>query len=43
MLQQSLKLHVESVIAKEKAGFHIGRVTMDQLVVIEQLMENYYE
>ena len=34
---------MEEVLAKEQAGFRVGRGTIDQLFVIRQLAEKYYE
>src|ERR1043165_7461975 len=43
ILQQRLRRYVEEAMAEEQAGFRGGRSTIDQLFVIRQLAEKYYE
>jgi len=43
MIQQRLKKHVEEVVAEEQPGFHAGRGTMDQVFVIRQLSQKFFE
>ena len=43
MIQQRLKKHVEEVVAEEQAGFCAGRRTMDQVFVIRQLSQKFFE
>ena len=43
MIQQRLKGYVESILSEEQAGFRSGRGTIDQLFVIRQLAQKFYE
>lgn len=43
ILQQRLRRYVERVVAEEQAGFRTGRGTIDQLFVIRQLSEKFFE
>ena len=43
ILQQRLKKYVEKSVSDEQAGFRKGRGTIDQLFVIRQLAEKYWE
>src|SRR6218665_1434778 len=43
ILRQRLKRYVEEIVAEEQAGIRSGRGTMDQLFVIRQLAEKYFE
>ena len=43
ILRQRLKRYVEEIVAEEQAGFRAGRGTMDQLFVIRQLAQKYFE
>jgi len=43
VLQQRLKKKVEEVLAEEQAGFRPGRGTVDQIFVIRQLAEKFFE
>src|SRR6218665_2572562 len=43
ILRQRLKRYVEEIMAEEQAGFRAARGTMDQLFVIRQLAEKYFE
>ena len=43
ILQQRLKRYVEEVVGEEQAGFRRGRGTVDQIFVIRQLSEKYFE
>ncbi len=43
ILQQRLKKYVEKSVSEEQAGFRKGRGTIDQLFVIRQLAEKYWE
>ena len=43
VLQQQLKKQVEEVLAEEQAGFRPGRGTVDQIFVIRQLAEKFFE
>lgn len=43
VLQQRMKRYVEDIVAEEQAGFRYGRGTVDQLFVIRQLSEKFFE
>src|SRR6218665_3678861 len=43
ILRQRLKRYVEEIVAEEQAGVWSGGGTMDQLFVIRQLAEKYFE
>ena len=43
ILRQRLKRYIEEIVAEEQTGFRAGRGTMDQLFVIRQLAEKYFE
>jgi hypothetical protein len=38
-----MKRYVEDIVAEEQAGFRFGRGTVDQLFVIRQLAEKFFE
>jgi len=41
--QQRLKRYVEDIVGEEQDGFRSGRGTMDQLFVVHQLTEKFFE
>jgi len=43
MIQERLKGHVIRIVAEEQAGFRAGRGTIDQIFVVRQLSEIFYE
>jgi len=43
MLQQLLKGYANRIAAEEPAGFRAGRSTIDQMFVVRQLSEKFYE
>ena len=43
ILQQRIRKYVEESVSEEQAGFRKGRGTIDQLFVIRQLAEKYWE
>ena len=43
VLQQRLKRYVESCLTEEQAGFRPGKSTMNQLFVIRQISEKYFD
>jgi len=43
ILQERLQRYMEEVVAEEQAGFRRGRGTIDQIFVIRQLTEKYFD
>jgi len=43
MIQERLKRYVNRIDAEEQAGFRAGRGTIDQIIVMRQLSEKFYE
>jgi len=43
VLQQRMKKYVEESLAEEQAGLRSGRGTVDQVFVIRQLAEKFYD